>query len=547
MPAHLSIRRVSVSLAGRPVLSSVSLAIGPASRIGLLGPNGVGKTTLLRACAGLVTPDSGRVVRAPEDLLVGYLEQEPLARSGETLSELFARQTGVAAALAEAEAVARTMGDDLTAIQRYTDALARADTLGAYDLNTRAAQACARLGVPDDLDRRVATLSGGQRARAALAALSIVRFDVLLLDEPTNDLDLDGLDVLEDIVRNFAGGIVAVSHDRAFLDGTVDRFVELDQFTHEASMFAGTWRDYEQERALRRDKQRDAHERTSAERARLMAQAREIQHQATRGVAKIRKSGEPSNAIVFAKTQRAEGRGSKAVTLRTRAERVDVVEKPREPWVLAMDLMPQALGGESIASLAGAVVERGAFRLGPIDLEIRRGDRIALLGPNGSGKSTLIAALTGDVPLAAGTQRIGSATVLGALRQDRTEFAGDEPLLGRFRGATGLALDEARTLLAKFDLGADDVLRPCVELSAGERTRAGLAVLMARRVNLLVLDEPTNHLDIPAIEELERSLAAYPGTLVLATHDRRLLERVGVTRRMTLGDGQGTEGSRRHP
>ena len=547
MPAHLSIRRVSVSLAGRPVLSSVSLAIGPASRIGLLGPNGVGKTTLLRVCAGLVTPDSGRVVRAPEDLLVGYLEQEPLARSGETLGELFARRTGVAAALAEAEAVARTMGEDLTAIQRYTDALARADVLGAYDLNARAAQACVRLGVPDDLDRRVATLSGGQRARAALAALSIVRFDVLLLDEPTNDLDLDGLDVLEDIVRNFDGGIVAVSHDRAFLDGTVDRFVELDPFTHEASMFAGTWRDYEQARALRRDQQREAHERTSAERARLLAQAREIQHQAAHGVAKIRRSGESSNAIVFAKTQRAEGRGSKAVTMRARAERVEVVEKPRDPWVLAMDLMPQALGGESIATLTGAVVERGSFRLGPIDLEIHRGDRIALLGPNGSGKSTLIAALTGDVALAAGTRRIGSATVLGALRQDRTEFAGDEPLLGRFRGATGLALDEARTLLAKFDLGADDVTRPCAELSAGERTRAALAVLMARRVNLLVLDEPTNHLDIPAIEELERSLAAYPGTLVLATHDRRLLERVGVTRRVTLGDGQGTEGSRKQP
>jgi ATPase subunit of ABC transporter with duplicated ATPase domains len=525
----------------------VSISIGPQSRIGLLGPNGVGKTTLLRVCAGLQTPEAGRVVRAPDDLLVGYLEQEPLARSGETLGELFARRTGVAAALADADAVARTMGEDLDAIQRYTDALARADALGAYDLDARAAQACVRLGVPDDLDRRVATLSGGQRARAALAALSIVRFDVLLLDEPTNDLDLDGLEVLEAIVRGFAGGIVAVSHDRAFLDGTVDRFVELDPFTHEASMFAGTWREYEQERALRRGQQREAHKRTSAERARLLAQAREIQRQAANGVTKVRTSGEPSSAIVFAKTQRAEGRGANAVTLRARAERVEVVEKPREPWVLAMDLMPRALGGESIASLSGAVVERGAFRLGPIDLEINRGDRIALLGPNGSGKSTLIAALTGDVPLAAGTRRIGSATVLGALRQDRTEFAGQEPLVDRFRAATGLALDEARTLLAKFDLGADDVTRPCAELSAGERTRAGLAVLMARRVNLIVLDEPTNHLDIPAIEELERSLAAYPGTLVLATHDRRLLERVGVTRRTTLGDGQGTAGSRKQP
>jgi ATPase subunit of ABC transporter with duplicated ATPase domains len=547
MPAQLSARRVSVSLAGRPVLSSVSISVGPASRVGLLGRNGVGKTTLLRVLSGSVVPDDGRVVRAPEDLRVGYLEQEPLARSDETLGELFTRRTGVAAAVTEATELARTMGEDLERIQRYTDALARADALGAHDLDARARQACARYAVPDDLARTVATLSGGQRARAVLAAMSIVRFDVLLLDEPTNDLDLDGLAELERIVTAFGGGIVVVSHDRAFLDRCVDRFVELDPFTHEGSEFAGTWSDYERERDLRREQQRAAHERTSAERARLMAQAREVTNQAAHGVAKVRKSGEPSKAIVFAKTQRAEARGAKAVTLRARAERIEVVDKPREPWVLAMDLAPQALGGELIASLDDAVIERGSFRLGPIDLDIHRGDRIALLGANGTGKSTLLAALTGELPLTSGTRRAGRSTVIGILRQGRTEFDGAEPLIDRFRTSTGLAIDEARTLLAKFDLGADDVMRPCGELSPGERTRAGLAVLMARRVNCLMLDEPTNHLDIPAIEELERSLDAFPGTLVLATHDRRLLERVRIGRRVTLDEDYGTVGSRRQP
>jgi len=513
----------------------------------LLGRNGVGKTTLLRVLSGDIVPESGRVVRAPDDLRVGYLEQEPLAGSRETLGELFARRTGVAAALAEADELAQTMGEDLVRIQRYTEALARADALGAHDLDARVRQACDRYAVPDDLGRAVAKLSGGQRARAALAAMSIVRFDVLLLDEPTNDLDLEGLAELERIVTVFDGGIVVVSHDRAFLDRCVDRFVELDPFTHEASEFAGTWTDYERERDLRREQQRAAHERTSAERARLMAQAREIGNQAAHGVAKVRKSGEPSNAIVFAKTQRAESRGAKAVTLRARAERIEVVDKPREPWVLAMDLAPQALGGELIASLDAAVVERGSFRLGPIDLDIHRADRIALLGANGTGKSTLLAALTGEVPLASGSRRAGRSTVIGILRQDRTEFDGPEPMIDRFRTSTGLAADEARTLLAKFDLGADDVGRPCAELSPGERTRAGLATLMARRVNCLLLDEPTNHLDIPAIEELERALDAYPGTLVLATHDRRLLERVRIGRRVTLDEDYGTAGSRRQP
>lgn len=237
----------------------------------------------------------------------------------------------------------------------------------------------------------------------------------------------------------------------------------------------------------------------------------------------------PSKAIKFAKTQRAEGRGAKAVTMRKRAERVEVVEKPREPWVLKMGLAPRELGGELVVQLAGAVVERGGFRLGPIDVEVRRGERIALLGPNGSGKSTLLGALLGEMPLASGWRRVGDATAFGTVRQDRTEFSRDQTLLEVFESLTGLRGVEARTLLAKFDLAAEDVLRRCRELSPGERSRASLATLVAQRVNCLVLDEPTNHLDIPAIEELERSLAAYPGTFLLATHDRRLLEHARPT------------------
>jgi ATPase subunit of ABC transporter with duplicated ATPase domains len=265
-----------------------------------------------------------------------------------------------------------------------------------------------------------------------------------------------------------------------------------------------------------------------------MAQAREMRNQSAHGAAKVAASREPSKAIRFAKTQRAEGRGAKAVTMQKRAERVDVVDKPREPWVLQMDLTPRERGGEQVLQLTSAVIERGRFRLGPIDLEVRRGERIAVLGPNGSGKSTLLGAVLAEISLATGARRVGDAAVFGALRQDRADFAGTTPLIDTFAERTGLRGAEARTLLAKFDLTGEDVQRPCEELSPGERTRATLAVLMAERVNCLVLDEPTNHLDIPAIEELERSLIAYPGTFLLATHDRRLLERVRITRTLRL-------------
>jgi ATPase subunit of ABC transporter with duplicated ATPase domains len=216
-----------------------------------------------------------------------------------------------------------------------------------------------------------------------------------------------------------------------------------------------------------------------------------------------------------------------------RLERLEMVEKPWEPWRLQLDLSSDR-AGQVVARLDAAIVERGDFRLGPVDLELRHGDRLAVVGPNGSGKTTLIGALLGDLPLEAGRRYIGPGVQLGQLEQRRSQFAGSAPLLETFCDATGLPPVDARTLLAKFALGADAVLRPASSLSPGERTRAGLALLSAQGVNALVLDEPTNHLDLEAIEELESALEGYEGTIVLVTHDRRLLERFEPTQTLEL-------------
>jgi ATPase subunit of ABC transporter with duplicated ATPase domains len=212
-------------------------------------------------------------------------------------------------------------------------------------------------------------------------------------------------------------------------------------------------------------------------------------------------------------------------------ERLEEVEKPWQPWRLELGFASSPPTG-TIAELAGAVVEVGSFSLGPVDLELHWGDRLAVVGPNGSGKTTLIRALVGYLPLARGSRRAGSAVVFGELTQARDLFSG--ALLDDFRDLSGLTPTDARTLLAKFALGPDEIERPVSSLSPGERTRAGLALLTSRGVNCLILDEPTNHLDLEAIEELETALETYEGCLVVVTHDRRFLERLDVTRTITL-------------
>jgi ATPase subunit of ABC transporter with duplicated ATPase domains len=239
------------------------------------------------------------------------------------------------------------------------------------------------------------------------------------------------------------------------------------------------------------------------------------------------------------KTGGADRRATHALETKVRQaerllERNELPEKPFEPWELRLALRAGTRLASHVLTLDGAVAHRGEFRLGPIDVDLAPGERLSITGPNGSGKSTLLGMLLGEVPLAAGTRRVGRAAVIGAIGQQRSSYDGDSTLADGFVLRTGLAAVEARTLLAKFGLGADHVARPCSSLSPGERTRAHLAELQARKVNVLVLDEPTNHLDLEAVEQLERALVDFDGTLVVVSHDRRFLEGIAPTRSIAL-------------
>jgi ATPase subunit of ABC transporter with duplicated ATPase domains len=504
--------------AAQLVLKDVTVVVPPGARIGLVGPNGAGKSTLLRILAGLEEADSGTVRRLPPDLTVGYLPQEADADPGETLGAYMARRTGVAAAAVSMDELAARLRDEPALAEEHAAALERYLALGGGDLDARAATICAELGLEVPLGAPLGALSGGEAARARLAATLLARFDVFLLDEPTNDLDFAGLERLERFVQALPGSVVLVSHDRDFLDRTVTRIVELDEWTHHATEFAGGWSEYERERTTALRRRSEAYDEFEGEKARLEAQLQRMQRWEERGYGQGRRKKKTKDV---------------KKTYAGRIERLAKVEKPYEPWELRLSLAPERRSGEIVVRLEGVVVERGSFQLGPLDLELGWGDRLAIVGPNGSGKTTLLDVILGRVALAAGRRWVGPGVVLGELSQHRTELA-QGTLLPAFATAAVLPSEEARTLLAKFGLGADHVLRAVASLSPGERTRALIAVLAARGVNCLVLDEPTNHLDIAAIEELERALEAFTGTVLLVTHDRRFVAGYRATRTLEL-------------
>jgi ATPase subunit of ABC transporter with duplicated ATPase domains len=542
--ATLVARGLAAGHGARVLFSDLDLVVAPGDVVGLVGVNGAGKSTLLRTLAGELPAESGSVTVSPPTATLGYLPQEHERRPGETVRQALARRTGVAAAQAALDAAteALTAGAD-GADDAYGEALERWLALGGADLDERAEQVVAEVAPGVALDAPTTGLSGGQAARVGLAGLLLSRYDVLLLDEPTNDLDLAGLEQLERFVTGARSGIVVVSHDREFLARTVTRVVELDLAQQLVRVHDGGYEAYLAEREVARRHAREEYEEYAETKAELEARARMQRNWLAKGVRDaVKKQKDPDKFIKAHNRATAEKQGAKAKQTERRIERLEVVEEPRKEWELRMEIAAAPRAGAVVATLSGAVVRRGGFTLGPVDLQVDWGDRVVITGPNGSGKSTLLAALLGRVPLDEGRGGLGPSVRIGEIDQARGAFLGSEPLLEAFAAEVpDRPTAEVRTLLAKFGLTAEHVLRPADTLSPGERTRAGLALLQARGVNVLVLDEPTNHLDLPAIEQLEQALAGYRGTLLLVTHDRRMLTAVDTPRRLTVQAGRVTE------
>jgi ATPase subunit of ABC transporter with duplicated ATPase domains len=546
MSATLQATGLAAGHGARVLFSRLDLVLAPGDVVGLVGANGAGKSTLLRILAGESPAEEGTVTISPPSATVGHLPQEPERRPGETVAAFLARRTGVARAQHAMDTAAEALGAGAPgADDTYAAALDRWLALGGADLDERAGAVADDVGLGVALDTPMTALSGGQAARAGLAALLLSRYDVLLLDEPTNDLDLDGLERLERFVAGLRSPAIVVSHDREFLARTVNKVVELDLAQHQVGVYDGGYDSYLAEREVARRHAREAYEEYEDRVGGLKDRAQMQRNWMAQGVRNARrKAGDNDKIGRNKRAETSEKQAAKARQTQRLIERLDVVEEPRKEWELRMTIAAAPRSGTVVATLSGAVVRRGSFTLGPVDARVDWADRVVVTGANGSGKTTLLGALLGRIPLDEGSGGLGPSVRVGEIDQARGLFLGPEPLNRAFRDAlrdrTGPDWSESdvRTLLAKFGLTGEHVPRPAVSLSPGERTRAALALLQAREVNLLVLDEPTNHLDLPAIEQLEQALDAFPGTVLLVTHDRRMLADVRSTRRWVVEAGR---------
>jgi ATPase subunit of ABC transporter with duplicated ATPase domains len=570
----MSASLVAKGLAGghghRTLFDDLDLTVAPGDVVGVVGVNGAGKSTLLRLLADVDEPQGGTITLNPGDAFVGWLPQEHERLPGETVAQYIGRRTGSTQATAEMDAAAAALGDadpapradGLDPSDVYSTALDRWLASGAADLDERLPAVLADLGLetasatsstdpgtatvgPDTL---MTALSGGQAARVGLAALLLSRFDIALLDEPTNDLDLDGLERLERFVQGQRGGVVLVSHDREFLARCVTKVLELDLAQASNRVFGGGYDSYLDERETARRHAREAYDEFADKKADLVGRARVQREWSSQGVRNAMKKS-PDNDKIRRKaaTESSEKQGQKVRQMESRIARLDEVDEPRKEWQLEFTIGEAPRSSAVVSTLSGAVFrqgdpETGEFVLGPVSLQVDGGDRIGITGPNGAGKSTLLRGLLGrQEPTEGGASR-GASIAVGEIDQARALLAGTVPLSEAFEGLVpDWPQSEVRTLLAKFGLKADHVSRPVDELSPGERTRAGLALLQARGVNVLVLDEPTNHLDLAAIEQLEQALESYDGTLLLVTHDRRMLESVRLDRHWRVENGTVTE------
>jgi len=526
----LSVSNISKSYGIKPVLQKVSFTIKPGDRIGLIGPNGCGKTTLLRILLQLDKPDHGSVRTTPSDLRLGYLPQGLEFDPAETLGDFLNRYRGDIGYLSsQIEAISSqltTSPDDEDLQQAYDAVLGELQFTSANP--DRSPEVLHALGLDQFSETTpVAHMSGGQKTRLALAGVLLSSPQLLLLDEPTNHLDIEMIEWLEDWLVNSPFSALFVSHDRAFIDNVAGEILELDSYTHNVRSYAGNYTDYLAQKQAERERQQQEYVDQLDEISRLSAAAEHL-----RGIAKFRKGGKADSGDKFARgffANRSQGTVGRAKTIEKRIEHLltdEKVEKPRRSWQMNIDFKQAVSSGKDVILLRDLSI--GYDSSHPLAIEInqtvRAGQRVAMIGVNGAGKSTLVKTIAGIIPPISGSVTIGANVKMGYMAQEQENLKPEDTPLSALTRLKPESETEVRSFLSKFLITGDDVFTPVHSMSYGERSRLTLACLVADGCNLLLLDEPINHLDIPSRVRFEQALSNFEGTVLAVVHDRYFIQ-----------------------
>ena len=518
---------ISKNYGSEVVLEDVSFVVNPGERSGLIGHNGSGKSTLLRILSGVERADGGRVILgsgASAAWLPQGFESHAARTLGETVRQGLAEHASAYQALLRIETdMASAVGTELDAIiEEYGRVSDEFESLGGYEVEQRIAVVLQGLGlgaVP--LDTPLSMLSGGQRAKAGLASVIACNPDVLLLDEPTNHLDIEALEWLEDYLLRYAGAAIIVSHDRTFLDGVATNILDLNNPAPGLVAYPGAYSEYKLVKERELEKQTAAWKDQEAERKRIERDIARTKQTALRT--------ETSTTHDFYR-RRAKKVARKAKARERRLQRMlssdDRVERPKAAWTMKLDFGRAPRGGSRALMLNDVGHEYdGRWLYRGVTLDLEHGERVALLGPNGCGKSTLLKLVAGHMSPSSGSVKVGENINIGYMMQDQYALDTRKSALEMVRQAADLTETEARTLLHLYLFEGDEPLQPAGNLSYGQRSRLLLAVLVLQGANFLVLDEPMNHLDIPSRERFEEALEAFPGTVLMAVHDRTFIDR----------------------
>lgn len=506
------------------VLDDISFSLERGQKVGLIGYNGTGKTTLLKILAGLVEPDSGEIT-TKKDAVIGYMPQDTSLVSDETIRDYVRRISGMA-----------DLEDQMDKSEEATVEYERRD---GYTFYHRLDVMLAGFGLADvSGDRPINSLSSGQKSKVFMAGVLLSDPDILLLDEPTNNLDLPALIWLEDFLQRADAACIIVSHDRLFLDRIVRKIFEIDWHTRTLNITSGRYSDYLVRKEKEMARQWREHEAQQEEIKRLEEQARKKKQEALSG---SRYMGTDNDKFLRGfKRDRAGKSGKQAKAIEKRIEQMEIVEKPVERDVFRIHLRPTKPEGTRDITLTDVVAgyTNDGFKVGPVSLSIPYGSRVVILGLNGTGKTTLLRTISGELAVLEGKVSRGSALVVGNLTQEHDNLPREETIKDFLTRRAGIQVQEAYALAVKFGFRAAEIDKPISALSPGGRARLLFALFSALSANALILDEPTNHLDLEALEALEEAVTHYDGSIVLVSHDRRFLEKFRPTDTYVLSEGK---------